>query len=96
MPTMIAGRDASFSSFNVSLIDAGSGPGSETGGAVIPPHAIDSFSTGLKSTSIGKSTKTGPGAPDVVALQARLTIRGISSTFVTRWQNLVIGLERTT
>lgn len=79
---------------------------------MILPHATLSASTGVKSTSMGKSSKTGPGAPELATLHARLTIRGISPTLVTsmvistvvcfgqgyplRCANLVIGFASTT
>lgn len=53
------------------------------------PHAIYSFSTGMKSTSIGKSRRTGPGAPVLAVRQAKLVIRGISPTLVTGQKSIL-------
>jgi len=96
VPTMMTGLSASLIILTASPIAAGSGPGSVTGGAVMPPQAIDSFSTGVKRISIGKSSRTGPGAPELAVRHARLTSLGISPTLVIRWQNLVTGFARTT
>lgn len=47
------------------------------------PHAIDSLSIGMNKTSIGKSRRTGPGAPALAVRHAKLVMRGISPTLVT-------------
>ena len=44
-------------------------------------------------TSLGRSTKTGPGRPVVATWKAVLTARGMSSTRLTRVFHLVHGRE---
>src|ERR1051326_5589381 len=78
VPTIMIGLSAVFNKATKSLIALGSGAGSLTGKAVILPQATLSTSTGVKSTSIGKSSSTGPGAPEPAVLHAKLTSLGIS------------------
>lgn len=60
------------------------------------PHDIPLIRGGVERTSMGKSSNTGPGAPDLAIRQAYETSRGISSTIVTLWQNFVTGFAKTT
>lgn len=96
VPVMMTGRFA----FDQALIRvstaAGSGAELNAEGTLTAPYAIRAIWGGVKSTSIGKSIKTGPLIPEFAARKAYATIRGISSTLVTRWENLVMGLETTT
>lgn len=78
--TIITGRFAFFHRPSAFSMASGCGAGFNDKPERSPPDEM--LSTGVDSTSIGMSTKTGPGAPDVVARHARLTIRGISLTSV--------------
>jgi len=81
---MIHGLCASLHIRTVSAMAARSGPGGETGGAVIDPQAMLSSWMGVNKTSIGKSSSTGPGALDVVVRQPKDTRQEISPTLVMR------------
>lgn len=84
VPVMMAGRLALDQALIRVSTAAGSGAASKAGGTDTAPYAIRLICGGVNSTSIGKSISTGPLMPELAARKAYATIRGISSTLVTR------------
>ena len=66
---MMTGLFAAFHRFKISATSLGLGDAGLTGGMLTAPK--ETFVTGgEKSTSMGKSITTGPGAPDTAVRQA--------------------------
>jgi hypothetical protein len=61
----MAGRDDAFHSDSSSSTAVGSGAGARAGGLVTAPKEMADSRGGENNTSTGKSTRTGPGAPEL-------------------------------